>query len=121
MHAENFGPSAVPTFIAIWNWLPRPTLGPLDLTVGPLWVVVVDDVIVVESETLAIPGEPPPPPPQPAASSTKALVANAEVSIMGRRQRMAEEITPIRLQQGNRSCYLCVTGAAASLRPAEGG
>jgi hypothetical protein len=76
--------------------------------------------VVVDAATLATPGEPPPPP-HPAPSNAKAATAVTETTMIGRRRRMAEEITPIRLQRGNSSCYLRVTGAAASLRPAEGG
>ena len=122
MQAENFAPSAVPTFIAIWNWPPRPPPGPLnDFSAGPEPLCVVDVVVVVPEEaTLAIPGEPPPPP-QPAASSTRRQPRRG-VSMMGAAAaHLPEGITPIRLQRGNRSCYLRVTGAAASLRPAEGG
>ena len=79
MQAENFAPSAVPTFIAIWNWPPWPPPGPpsaFSADREPLCVVVVTSVVRPEEATLAIPGEPPPPP-QPAASSAKAATANA--------------------------------------------
>jgi hypothetical protein len=88
MQAENFGPSVVPTSIAIWNcpFWPPPGL-PLADEPAPLGVVAVV-VGVEEPATLAIPGEPPPPP-QPAASSANAA-ATTRVTMNGRRQRIAQ-------------------------------
>src|ERR1700688_2706799 len=91
MQAKYFPPSAVPTFIAIWNWPPRPLPGPLNAFPAgpePLCVVVEVVAVVTEEATLAIPGEPPPPP-QPDASSTTAPTVKAEVSMMGGLQRIA--------------------------------
>jgi hypothetical protein len=88
MQAENFAPSAVPTFIAIWNcwtWLPPAPPDAFSPDPDPPCVVVV--AAVPEEATLATPGEPPPPP-QPAAMSTKAPTAIAEVMIIGRRLRI---------------------------------
>ena len=91
MQAENFAPSAaLPTLIPIWKWPPCPTLGPasaLPADPEPLCVVVDVVAVVPEEATLATPGEPPPPP-QPAASSANAPTANAEVRMMGLRQRI---------------------------------
>src|SRR5262249_58863355 len=131
--AENFVPSAVPTFIASRN-RPRGPPGPPNVPPDPesLCVVVVAVVPVAEPARFATPGERPPPP-QPAARSAKAATPATDARTSERRQRMfsapshttgvycAEEIDPIRLPRGNRSCYLRVTGTAACLKPAEGG
>ena len=64
---------------------------------------------VGDDATFATPGELPPPP-QPAASSARATERMRRSGRRDARQRIAEGITPIRLQQGNRICYLRVTG-----------
>src|SRR4029079_12520414 len=88
MQAENFAPSAVPTFMASRNCSPGPTGGPFSPAPRSLGVVVVADGVVDEAARSATPGELPPPL-QPAANSANGTIETTQARMTGRRQRMS--------------------------------